>query len=347
MLLCLDAPMLPFPPATMLYGYKHIQVSAMDILFIKLGAMGDVINTLPLAITLRERLGARIHWLVEPLSLPLLSGHPAIEDVILFDKKNWKRALPGVLGNLRHRRFDITLDLQRIIKSGLFCMASRSDRKVGFDRARCKEFTWVLPFERIPAGDPRDHMTRQYLEFAQFLGVAPGEIRWDIPVNGALPPGLPRDYVVLNIGATKAANRWTVEGFSSLATALMQRRSLASVLTGGPEDADMAHRISSLGHGSLINLAGKTTISELKEIIAGSRAVVSCDTGPMHLAVALGREVVALMGPSDPRRTGPLKGKVVRLALDCMPCNRRSCEDPRCMMGITPEMVMRVLEDVL
>jgi len=338
---------LPFHPATMLYGYKYMQGSTMDILFIKLGALGDVINTLPLAITLRERLGARIHWLVEPLSLPLVSGHPAIGNVILFDKKNWIRALPEILGDLRSRRFDITLDLQRIIKSGLFCMASRSDRKVGFDRSRCKELTWILPFERITAGDPGDHMARQYLEFAHFLGAIPGEVRWDIPVTGKLPPGLPRDYVVLNIGATKAANRWTTEGFAALADALMQRRSVVSVLTGGPEDSDMARRIAALGHGSVFDLTGKTTIPELKEILAGSRAVVSCDTGPMHLAVALGREVVALMGPSDPRRTGPLNGRVVRLDLDCMPCNRRHCDDPRCMRGITVEMVMQELEEVL
>ncbi|MCU0576503.1 MAG: glycosyltransferase family 9 protein [Desulfobacterota bacterium] len=289
--------------------------SKMDILFIKLGAMGDVINTLPLAIALKGRLDARIHWLVEPLSMPILAGHPAIEEVILFDKRTWSSVMPDVLRRLRARRFDMALDLQRIIKSGLFCLSSRSDRRIGFDRARCKEFTWVLPFERIPAGLPGAHMAHQYLEFARYLGAAPGEIRWDIPVSGTIPSGLPGEYVVLNVGATKAANRWTAEGFAALAASLKERRSLVSVLTGGPEDVAMARRIRSLGQGSIIDLVGKTTIPELKEIIAGSLAVVSCDTGPMHLAVALGREVVALMGPSDPTRTGPLRGRVVRLDL--------------------------------
>lgn len=319
----------------------------MDILFVKLGALGDVINTLPLAITLREGLDARIHWLVEPLSKPIVSGHPAVDDVILFDRKRWSRTLPGVIHRLRETRFDIALDLQRIAKSGLFCMTSRSCRKIGFDRMRCKELMWILPFERIPAGDPGDHMTRQYLEFAKFLGVNPGTIRWDIPVSGILPAGLPRDYVVLNIGATKAANRWTAEGFAALATTLARRRGLASVITGGPEDMGMAQSICSLGNGPMVNLAGRTTIDELKEILAGSRAVVSCDTGPMHLAVALGKEVVALMGPSDPKRTGPFRGSVVRQDLGCMPCNKRHCEDPRCMRGITEAMVMGELEKVL
>jgi len=319
----------------------------MDILIVKLGALGDVINTLPLAVTLKERLGARIHWLVEPLSHAIVSGHPAVDDVILFDKRDWRRALPGVLHSLRSQRFDIALDLQRIIKSGLFCMASSSRRRVGFDRARCKELTWMLPFERIPAADPGAHMALQYLEFASHLGAHPGEIRWDIPVSGGIPGGIPEAYVVLNIGATKGANRWTAEGFAALAEHLSHHRSLPSVLTGGPEDTGMAHRIASLARCPVIDMTGRTTIPELKEVIAGSRAVVSCDTGPMHLAVALGKKVLALMGPSEPRRTGPLKGKVTRLDLDCMPCNRRHCDDPRCMRGISADMVIRDLDGLL
>jgi heptosyltransferase-1 len=319
----------------------------MDILFVKLGALGDVINTLPLAVTLKERLDARIHWLVEPLSLPIVSGHPAVADVILFDKRNWRSVLPGVLQRLRSQRFDIALDLQRITKSGLFCMASPSRRRIGFDRARCKELTWLLPFERIPASDPGAHMARQYLEFASLLGAPPGEIRWDIPVSGSIPEGIPEAYVVLNIGATKGANRWTAEGFAALAEHLSHHRSLPSVLTGGPEDMGMGQRITSLAHCPVMDMTGRTTIPELKEVIAGSRAVVSCDTGPMHLAVALGRKVLALMGPSDPRRTGPLRGRITRIDLDCMPCNRRRCEDPRCMRGITADMVIRDLGGLL
>jgi heptosyltransferase-1 len=276
-----------------------------------------------------------------------VSSHPSVEKTILFDKKNWPRALPGVLRELRTVEYDMALDLQRFIKSGIFCMSSKSARRIGFDKARCKELTWLFPFERIPASDPSVHMTHQYLEFARYLGLRPSEIRWDIPTTGKPPSGLPEKYVVLNIGATKAANRWTTEGFASLATALERDCSTVAVLTGGVEDMAMGREIATLSPDSLINLSGRTSIQELKEIMAGARAVVSCDTGPMHLAVALGKNVVALMGPSDPGRTGPLRGKVVRLDLDCMPCNKRRCEDPRCMSGITARMVMKELEGIL
>jgi ADP-heptose:LPS heptosyltransferase len=319
----------------------------MDILFIKLGALGDVINTLPLAVTLKEQLHARIHWLVESLSYPLVAEHPSIDRVILFDRERWFSSLPEAVAELRQERFDIALDLQRLIKSGLFCTVSHSTRRIGFDRIRCKELTWLFPFERIPASDPSAHMAYQYLEFACYLGAEPREIRWDIPVAGRPPFNLPQDYVVLNIGATASAKRWTPEGFASLARGLRQRHDISCILTGGAEDALMAHRIESLAEDHVINLVGKTSLLALKEVIAGATVVVTCDTGPMHLAVALGKEVIALIGPTNPKRTGPLKGRIVKIDLDCMPCNKRRCEDPICMTGLTAEVVMRELEGIL
>ena len=319
----------------------------MKILFIKLGALGDVINTLPLAITLHEKLHARIHWLVEPLSYPLVSSHSSVERAILFDKKHWPRALPDVLKELQSEEFDIALDLQRLIKSGLFCMASKSERKIGFDKARCKEFTWLFPFERIPASDPTVHMAHQYLEFARYLGATPSEIRWDIPTTGKIPVDLPGKYVVLNIGATTSAKRWTPEGFASLAQGLMDRYAVQAVLTGGPADEPMAHRIESMAGDKIVNLVGKTSFQDLTEIIVRAAAVVTCDTGPMHLAVALGKEVIALIGPTNPKRTGPLRGTIIRQDLACMPCNQRQCENPVCMRGITSEMVLDALEEIL
>jgi len=319
----------------------------MDILFIKLGALGDVINTLPLAVTLKEQLHARIHWLVEPLSYPLVAGHPSVEEAILFDRRMWPKALPGVVQQLREGHFDIALDLQRLIKSALFCMTSHSARRIGFDRARCKELTWLFPFERIEASDPFRHMAHQYLDFARYLGADPGEIRWDIPVPGRPPATLPQNYVVLNIGATTSAKRWTPEGFASLAQGIMEHHAMPCVLTGGPGDIPTSRLIDARFRDHLVNLVGKTSVPELKDVLAGAKAVVSCDTGPMHLAVALGKEVVTLIGPTNPGRTGPLKGRIVRQDLPCMPCNRRRCKDPVCMKGITAEMVMQKLEEIL
>jgi len=316
----------------------------MEILFVKLGAMGDVINTLPLAIALKERLGARIHWLVEPLSLPLVAGHPAVEKTILFERKRLAASIPKVIKAVRAERFDIVFDLQRTIKSGSFTLAADGKRRIGFDRVRCKELTWLFPFERIKPQDPKRHMLLQYLEFAEQLGIHDPKIRWDIPVSGIHPFALPEQYLVLNIGATKPANKWTTQGFADLARLAKERYGVPSVLTGGPEDRAMADEIVRLAGSSVINLAGATTVTELKEVLARARTVVSCDTGPMHLAVALGKEVIALFGPADPRRTGPFKGVVIQKETPCAPCNRRSCDNPVCMLAITPADVMERLE---
>jgi lipopolysaccharide heptosyltransferase II len=319
----------------------------MDILIVKLGALGDVVNTLPLAISLKKHLGARIHWLVEPLSHPLLSRHAAVDVPILFDKRRWASALPGVLRSLRERRFDLAIDLQRTAKSGLFTLATSADRRVGFDRGRCKEMTWLLPFERIPAASPSDHMVRQYLEFADYLGVPGGEVAWDLPAGDRPRQSLPGSYFVLNIGATKPANRWGAKGFALLAGLAEKRFGMACVLTGGPEDRPIADEVMAGAQGEVTDLVGRTTIMELISVLQGASAVVTCDTGPMHLAVALNKEVVALFGPADPRRTGPYRGRVIRKDLPCSPCGRKNCEEPRCMEAIQPEDVMAELEALL
>ena len=319
----------------------------MDILIIKLGALGDVVNTLPLVVTLKEHLGAHIHWVVEPLSYPIVSHHTCVDNAIIFNKHRWKQSLPGVIRQIRKQRFDICLDLQRIIKSGMLCLASKSTRRIGFDRDRCKEMTGLFPFEHIPSSDPSNHMLLQYLEFAEYLGITKREIRWDIPVNEHVPFGLPSQYLVLNIGATKEANRWTSGGFASLALAIAKRYALPCVLTGGSQDRVMANEIFGIAGKHVIDLVGKTSLKELIDILAGSLAVVSCDTGPMHLGVALGKDVIALFGPADPRRTGPYRGHVIQKQLLCVPCNKRTCKNPVCMSSIQSDDVMEKIELVL
>ncbi|MCF8035705.1 MAG: glycosyltransferase family 9 protein, partial [Desulfobacteraceae bacterium] len=135
-------------------------------------------------------------------------------------------------------------------------------------------------------------------------------------------------------------NRWTVEGFSELADAVWNSYGIQSVLTGGPEDTAMARAIARRAENEPHNLVGKTSIDELTAVINRAQLVVSCDTGPMHLAVALGRPVVALFGPSNPRRTGPFYGEVVRKNMPCVPCNRSRCKSPLCMHEISCRDVM-------
>lgn len=319
----------------------------MDILIIKLGALGDVINTLPLAMALKKALAARIHWLVAPLSYPILETHTAVEQAILFDRRNGPAAAANFWRQCRRQCFDLVLDLQRILKSGLLCCAASGQRKIGFDRRRCKELSRLFPCERIPASDPKAHMVDQYLEFAHYLGISGRSVEWGLGGSRHLVQGLPPRFVVLNIGATKPANRWTTEGFSALALDIQARYGLPCVLTGGREDEAVARAIHAAAGTSLCNLVGRTSLPELIDVLDRSAAVVTCDTGPMHLAVALGKNVLALFGPSDDRRTGPYRGRVIRVKVACGPCNRKTCAHPQCMTAIRPEAVLEALAPYL
>jgi len=319
----------------------------MDILIVKLGALGDVVNTLPLAVRLHRKLDARIHWLVEPLSYPIVAHHPCVAHAIVFDRSRWGFAAATVAEQIRSRRFDAVLDLQRTLKSGAFAMLARARRRIGFDRARCKEMTWLLPFDRIPPAEPTAHMVHQYLEFAGYLDAPGSAIQWDIAGGQPPPRALPAKYAVLNIGATKPANRWTQARWAALAEALWEQLRLPCAVTGGREDVSEAERIQAKAPAGLVNLAGQTRIGQLVHVLQHASVVITCDTGPMHLAVALNTPVVALFGPSDPRRTGPFKGRVVRARVDCAPCNRKTCPDPVCMRHIGPQAVIEQVKVLL
>ena len=314
----------------------------MKVLIVKLGALGDVINTLPLVINIKKHLNAEIHWLVAPLSFPLVSEHEAIDKAILFDKKNLT-SLPDTLKKIRQTKYDIVLDLQRLLKSGLFCIAAKADRKIGFDKNRCKEMSWIFPFERIMPADPTAHMLTQYMEFAKHLGIESNQIEWDIPWQHEKKTDWASEYIILNIGATKPANRWSPNNFAQLADMIDKKTSFKPLITGGVEDQPFAKMIEAKAHCKIKNLCGKTSLKELSQVIANAKCVISCDTGPMHLAVALKTNLIALFGPSDPYRTGPFHGTIIQKNIEYSPCNKKKCKNPICMDKIKPEHVMEKL----
>ncbi len=315
----------------------------MKILIIKLGALGDVINTFPLVVNLKRHLACEIHWLVAPLSYSLVADHQSVDKSILFDKKQGLQGVLNARGQIRETTYDLVLDLQRILKSGFFTLAAKGIRKIGFDKDRCKEMSWIFPFERICPSDAHKHMLDQYMDFAGHLYVDKEPIKWHIPRYRALDKivrTLPKQYLVLNIGASKRANLWPPDYFAQLSRHVQDQFALPCVLTGGPEDQKAGKGIQEKGAVTILNLTGKTAIHELVEVLAHAEIIVTCDTGPMHLASALGSRVIALFGPSNPERTGPYKGIVIQKNMECSPCKKKICDQPRCMESITPEDVM-------
>ncbi|MCK5543239.1 MAG: glycosyltransferase family 9 protein [Desulfobacterales bacterium] len=320
----------------------------MKVLIIKLGALGDVINTLPLVINIKKHLNAEIHWVVAPLSFELIKNHESVDKAIVFDKHNLKKSLLDTLKTIRQTKYDIVLDVQRLFKSGLFCMAAKAKRRIGFDKKRCKEMSWIFPFERIAPSNPSVHMLTQYMKFAKHLGIESNKISWQIPWQNEVRHDFLSEYIVLNIGATKPANKWSPKNFATLADMIDKKTPFKSVITGGIEDQPFAEKIQTKAHCKIKNLCGKTSLKELSLVIANAKCVISCDTGPMHLAVALKTNLIALFGPSDPYRTGPFHGTIIQEKIECAPCNKKKCDNPICMDKIKPEHVMdKLIEKVI
>jgi lipopolysaccharide heptosyltransferase II len=321
------------------------------VLVVRLGAIGDVVNALAFASALKQHAPAtEIGWVVHPLAAPLVTGHPALDRVHVLERGSLRRWL-ALVGELRRARYDLAVDLQRIAKSALLARASGASRVLGFDRARSKELAWLWTRERIPAGDRGAHMLEQYLEFARHLGVPARAPLRQLPRDPAAEACAARwleelggPPLVVNVGATKPANRWPPERFGELARALARELGAPVCLTGGPADREAASRAREAAGPGLLDLVGRTSLPELVALLARARLWIGCDTGPMHIAAACGTPVVALFGAADERRTGPYGPghRVVRTTPPCAPCNRRRCPLPRhvCMEDLSVEQVL-------
>jgi heptosyltransferase-1 len=318
------------------------QIPAERIGLVKLGAIGDVVNTLPLANRLRAGYPrARITWVIAPLAHALLAGHPCVDEFLVFDARK-PASWPGFVRELRARRIELALDLQRLLKSGLITRASGAPTRLGFDRARCKEQSHVFTNLRIPPNPAPGVTLAQYLEFADFLGCPPQAPRWDLPFTPFAAARAGERRVVLNVGASWSSKLWPSSSWAELAR-LLASAGLSVHLSGGREDRAAAEAIGRAAGVPLRSHAGELSLRETAGLLASAELVISGDTGPLHMAVALGRPVLALFGASDPRRTAPFgqPEAVVQNPVDCSPCRKRVCHVPGhpCMSDLSPASV--------
>jgi len=284
------------------------------VLVVRTGAIGDVVNALVFAAALRDaRPRAHIGWVAHPLVVPLLQDNPAVDRVHTWPRGGGLAGLRRLLAELRRDRYDLAVDLQRLQKSALVARLSGAPRVLGYDRRRAKELSHLWTREHIAPGDPREHMVAQYLAFARHLGLPADTPRWPLPTldgararaSAALAPLAGAPFVVLNLGASKAPNRWPAAHFAALADGVGASAGPALVLTGGPGEREVANAVLVQTDRVRLDLVGRTDLLTLAAVLERAALVVTGDTGPMHLAVAVGARVLALFGPADPSRTGP------------------------------------------
>jgi heptosyltransferase-1 len=339
---------------------KNSPLPQPRILLVKLSSFGDVLHSLPTLEALREAYPrARVTWLVEAAYAPLLTGHPALDDVWVAPRLRPHELLSGanpailrqLIRQLRSSRFDLVLDLQGLLKSAVWVALAQSPRKVGYDRTR--EFSYLALTERVPPFDPEAHAVRRYLNLAHYLGAPPAPARFRLglaaaDLSGLIPGTAGRPLAVLHPGARWPSKLWPPASWSRLAEWLA-RQGLQVAITGSAADRELAAGIAAQSQAPVLNLAGSTSLAQLAGILRTARLAVTTDTGAMHLAAALGTPVAAVFGPTAPWRTGPFgEGhEVVRLELPCSPCFRRQCPEPRCLTDLTPGMVEAACEKIL
>lgn len=338
---------------------------AERILLVKLSALGDVIQTLPTLEALRQRFPrAEISWLVEEAAAPLLTDQPALDRLLVSRRHRWLAALRGngsrwqawreireLYQALRQPGFDLVFEVQGLAKSALWTWLARSPRKIGFHRTR--ELSYLPLTERLPPYDPEEHAVRRYLRLAAWVGAATAPVRFRLALPAAFSSPVAarlakwsRPWVVLHPGCRWPSKQWPAARWAALADLVHTELRGTAIFTGSPADRPLLQEIRRRLTTEAGDLSGRLTLPELARLFSEAEAVVSPDTGPMHLAAAVGAPLVALFGPTAPWRTGPYgPHTVIRLGLPCSPCFRRQCPEPRCLANIGAAEVLAAVQE--
>jgi len=292
----------------------------MNVAIVKLSSVGDVVHALPVAAALRTRFPhGRVTWVVERREATLVEGNPDLDDVVRVDTRNWRRlreltSLRDALGRLRRARFDVAVDLQGNVKSGLLTAATGARVRIGFAALRCREPANALfTNRRVEPPPSARHVVDQLLSLLAPLGGPTGPPMFWLPSPPAAEAAAEAFFVghglkaadrvvVLNPGAGRPDKRWPLARFIELARRLRLAVGATVVVAWGPSEREQAHAIAE-GAGAL--LAPPTSLDGLLALLRRVSVVVASDTGPLHMAAAVGVPCVGLYGPTDPSRNGP------------------------------------------
>jgi len=316
------------------------------ILIVRLSALGDIVHALPvLAALKREWPAATVDWLVEETYAPILALATGLHNrIIVRAKEGIER--PGTMGfggtlgylraiaYLRRQRYDAALDLQGLIKSAVWARLSGAKRVIGFDRTNLREPQAAALYSETIEPQTARHVIQKNLSVLYTLGSVAGvpEIPLEPKPSAAIASavtaiGGARRYAVLNPGAAWPNKRWPPQKFGALAAAIQERLGLRSFITWGPAERDLAGAVVSASGGAAQE-APPTEIGDLAALMRDAAVVVSGDTGPLHIAAAMGAPLVGLYGPTWPQRNGPWHpdDEVISRAGECVCHHKRRCQ---------------------
>ena len=280
-----------------------------------MSAVGDAVHVLPVINALkRANPATRITWVLQPGGAALVRGHRSVDEIILFDRSKGWRAFTEVRRELANRRFDLVINLQVYLKAGIVTAFTQAPIKLGFDRARARDFNWLFTNRKIPP-QAVQHVQNQYFEFLTALGVAPNPVVWDLGPwdderewQRSFKSSFDRPIASIVVGTSKPEKDWLPERWAEVADVLHDTYGMEVVLVGGRSERELAaeRRVMELAKTKPRSELG-SGLRKLVSILDASALVLSPDTGPLHMTVALDRPVISLMGYTNPKRTGPYR----------------------------------------
>jgi heptosyltransferase-1 len=332
------------------------------IVLIKPSALGDVVNALPVLTGIRRLFpGAHVAWLVHSAYADLLEGHPHLDQVIRFDRGSAQRGLRAGWQALRtlHRallvqRFDLAIDLQGLFRSGLMTWWTGANVRIGLGEAReGSAFFYTHTLKRLKG---IHHAVDRYWRVVTTLGgagltkefIVPRRVEAEHWADAQLIRW-PRPWIVINLGTRWETKRWPVPHFFALSQSLRQRHGGSRILVGGPGEEHLGAEFAKLDSSAVVDLTGRTTLPQLASVLARADLVLTNDSGPMHLAAALGRPVVAPFTCTDPCKNGPY-GQLAHTACTQLPCAAsylKKCGHLSCMQELAPSRLLPLADTIL
>ncbi len=329
------------------------------ILLIKPSSLGDIIHGLPVLKAIRDKWpDAKISWVIKDIYADIINENPLIDDLILLKKNSLTTSILSFRKKLRHGRFDLAVDMQGLFRSGLIAFLSGAPVRVGFSNAR--ELAPLFYTHKVDA-PLHLHAVDRNLKLADSLDCKNQEINFPLNISQEAQQEVSeflqknqldnRQPVITFVpGARWEKKRWPSKSFSRLGDFLNKELRAGIIVTGSRQEEGLIHKIRGDIKNSSSEAAG-FTLSKLTELLKRSDVVVTNDSGPMHIAAAVGTPVVALFGPTCPARTGPYTKKriIIHKNMECIPCFRKPCSQNsfECMESITVEEVFEGVKQML
>ncbi len=329
----------------------------MKILILKPSSLGDIVQAIPVLRLLRLRYPkSEIYWWLDIRFSKVLDGDKDLNGIIYFDRYHWKspfywNEVYSIISKLRKEKFDLVIDLQGLVRSGAFGWLVNGDLFIGVDEPREGANGFYDIIVRRPSY--YTHAVDWYLETLRILNV-PVHFNFDwLPPRREVIDEIKQKwnlegakYILIAPGGRWETKQWFPQNYVALVEKLSaEYKDIKFVVIGTKDSSETGLQIKKLVGDRCISLVGKTEILEMVELIRSSKLVICNDSGPMHIAAALKKPIVAIFGPTEPRRTGPygfLQG-VIQASLPCIPCFKRKCKNPKnleCLQLITPEMAV-------